>query len=102
MANHDAQSHVWAPTPRSMHANVRYELTPPTQTRSTRPNCVLLSTLLEPLPTMVSMSASELAPPSTPYSELDTATEFTGFDIHREGTVDTTSSAAHSGYEGID
>lgn len=51
---------------------------------------------------MVSMGASDPAPPSTAYSDLDTATDFTGFDVNREATADTTSSAAHSGYEGID
>jgi len=51
---------------------------------------------------MVSMDASDPAPPSTAYSDLDAATDFTGCDVNREATADTTSSTAHSGYEGID
>ncbi|KAK9443820.1 transposase-like protein [Metarhizium brunneum] len=57
---------------------------------------------LESLPTIASMNASDPEPPSTAYSDLDAATDLTGFDVNREATADTTSSAAHSGYEGID
>ncbi|KAM3551691.1 hypothetical protein ARSEF4850_007751, partial [Beauveria asiatica] len=51
---------------------------------------------------MVSMDASDPEPHSTAYSDLDAATDLSGFDVNREATADTTSSAAHSGYEGVD
>ncbi|EJP61246.1 transposase-like protein [Beauveria bassiana ARSEF 2860] len=51
---------------------------------------------------MASMDASDPEPHSTAYSDLDAATDLSGFDINREATADTTSSAAHSGYEGVD
>ncbi|XWX00783.1 hypothetical protein V2A60_008804 [Cordyceps javanica] len=73
-----------------------YDLTPASRNR------VLPSALLESLPTTISMDASDPEPPSTAYSDLDAATDLSGFDVNREATADTTSSAAHSGYEGVD
>ncbi|KAM3538105.1 hypothetical protein ARSEF1564_008976 [Beauveria bassiana] len=51
---------------------------------------------------MISMDASDLELSSTAYSDLDAVTDLSEFDVNREATADTTSSAAHSGYEGVD
>ena len=49
-----------------------------------------------------STNADTLADLSTTNSDLDTAADFARFSVNREATVESSSSIAHSGYEGID
>lgn len=49
-----------------------------------------------------STNADTLADLSIANSDLDTAADFARFSVNREATVESSSSIAHSGYEGID